>query len=114
MTTLSADSLRSVDASISLTTVVGRRGLEAQTKESARRDKRPSRGYCVAIYFYCVAVDHLFLLCGSKPYAGWRQPVCHLFLLCRSKPSVSIVSVKTICCAICYESYHLLVRLLVT
>src|SRR6218665_1128000 len=34
--------------------VVGILRLEAQTKESARRDKRPSPGYCMAICFYCV------------------------------------------------------------
>jgi len=35
--------------------------LEGQTKESARRDKRPSSVYCVAV--------HMFLLCPPKPYA---------------------------------------------
>jgi len=59
--------------------------LESQTKESARRDKRPSSVYCMAICFYCVAVGHMLLLCGSKTSAG---------------PSVFV--------GICYESYHLL------
>src|SRR6218665_2262342 len=53
--------------------VVGKRPLEAQTKESARRDKRPSPGYCVAICFYYAALGHMFLLCGAWPYVsiGW-------------------------------------------
>src|SRR6218665_1951092 len=89
------------------TIVLGRVQAPRQTKESARRDKRPSPDYCVAICFYCVGQKHLFLLYGSKPYAGWRQPVCHLFLLCKSKPAVSIVSVKNICWAICFRR-HLL------
>src|SRR6218665_1364202 len=98
--------------------VVGRVQREGQTKESARRDKRPSPGYCVAICFYCVAVYHLFLLYGSKPYACWRQLVCHLLLLCRTKPYVSIVSVKpsagpsvmshTICLSVCWSRDQIL------
>src|SRR6218665_3393453 len=53
--------------------VVGKRPLESQTKESARRDKRPSPGYCVAICFYYAALGHMFLLCGARPYVsiGW-------------------------------------------
>ena len=53
--------------------VVGILRLEKQTKESARRDKRPSPGYCMAICFYCVAVDHMFLLCAARLYVsiGW-------------------------------------------
>ena len=53
--------------------VVGILRLEAQTKESARRDKRPSPGYCVAICFYYAALGHMFLLCGARPYVsiGW-------------------------------------------
>src|SRR6218665_1495688 len=75
--------------------VVGILRLEKQTKESARRDKRPSPGYCMAICFYCVAVDHMFLLCAAGPYVtigwlwAWRWVICfyyvalgHMFLLC--------------------------------
>ena len=57
--------------------VVVWRGTEAHTTESARRDKRPSS-------VYCVAVGHMFLLCGAEPY------VPYVFV------------------NICYESYHLL------
>src|SRR6218665_3687249 len=96
---------------LEFTIVVGRRREPRQTKESARLDKRPSPGYCVAICFYCMGQKHLFLLCGSKPYAGWRQPVCHLFLLCGSKPSAG----PSVFVGVCYESYHLSWnRLLVT
>ena len=35
--------------------------LEGQTKESVRRDKRSSPGYCVAICFYCMAQRHLLV-----------------------------------------------------
>src|SRR6218665_90173 len=63
--------------------VVVRRPLQAQTKESVRRDKRPSPTYCVDICFYCVAQKHLSL-----------------------KNSCRSIFVN-----ICYESYHLLVRL---
>src|SRR6218665_2226575 len=55
--------------------VVGKRGLEKQTKESARSaDKRPSPGYCVAICFYYAALGHMFVLVGcgrgARPYVS--------------------------------------------
>ena len=68
--------------------------LETQTKESARRDKRLSPGYCMAICFYCLAVDHMFLLCAAGRYVSigwlwaWGSAICfcyvtlgHVFLL---------------------------------
>src|SRR6218665_383523 len=57
--------------------VVYRVQAPAQTKESARRDKRPPLGYCMAICFYYVALGHMFLLVGcgrgARPYVsiGW-------------------------------------------
>src|SRR6218665_3075787 len=57
----------------------GMKGLETQTKESARRCPSLS-----VICFYCAAVGRMFLVCGADPYA----------------PSVFVNS--------CYESYHLL------
>src|SRR6218665_789215 len=57
----------------------GMKGLETQTKESARRCTSLS-----VICFYCAAVGRMFILCGADPYA----------------PSVFVNS--------CYESYHLL------
>src|SRR6218665_1547342 len=42
--------------------VVGRLPIETQTKESARRDKRPSSVYCVSIScLYCMAQKHLLV-----------------------------------------------------
>src|SRR6218665_1373925 len=54
--------------------VVYRVPLEGQTKESARRYVI----YCVALCFYCVAVDHMFLLCGAPPYVsiGLLSAIC--------------------------------------
>ena len=49
-----------------------------------------------SVSIVCVK-KHMFLLYGSKPYAGWRKPVCHLFLLCGARPYVSIVWRSTIC-----------------
>src|SRR6218665_1556120 len=87
--------------------VVVRRGLPAQTKESARRGASQS-----AICFYCLAVYHMFLLFGCGPYVSivWRSTIwfyCvaldhmflllavdHMFLLCGARPYVSIVWVK--------------------
>jgi len=66
-----------------------------QTKESARRGAGLS-----AICFYCLAVYHMFLLCGAPPYVSivWRSTICfycvavgHMFLLCGRRPYVSIV-----------------------
>src|SRR6218665_3251023 len=63
--------------------VVGRPGAPAQTKESARRDKRPSPGYCVAICFYYAALGHMFVLVGcgrgARPYVSimWRSAICY-------------------------------------
>src|SRR6218665_533330 len=83
-----------------LAAVVGKRGLESQTKESARSaDKRPSPGYCAAICFYYAALGHMFVLVGcgrgAGPYVSigwlwaWRWAIClywlavgHMFLLC--------------------------------
>src|SRR6218665_3651424 len=86
--------------------VVGRRRApkqknrpEAQTKESARRDKRPPPGYCVTICFYYAALGHMFVLVGcgrgAQPYVSImrRWTIClywlavgvalgHMFLLC--------------------------------
>src|SRR6218665_571820 len=87
--------------------VVGILQPEAQTKESARRDKRPSPGYCVAICFYYAALGHMFLLVGcgrgARPYVSigwlcaWGSAICfycvalgHMFLLCGARPYVSI------------------------
>src|SRR6218665_1510031 len=83
--------------------VVIRRQAPAQTKESARRDKRPSPGYCVAICFYCVGLGHMFLLCGARPYVSigwlwaWGSALCfyyvalgYMFLLCGARRYVSI------------------------
>ena len=50
--------------------VVGRLPLEEQTKESVRRDGAAAAWLlCVAICFYCMALGHMFLLYGPKPYA---------------------------------------------
>src|SRR6218665_3906467 len=83
------------------TSVVGRRGLEAQTKESDRRD-----GAAVAR----LLCGHMFLLCGARPYVcigwlwAWGSAICfyyvplgHMFVLVGcgrgAKPYVSIVCV---------------------
>src|SRR6218665_1981520 len=81
--------------------VVIRRGSPAQTKESARRGAGLS-----AICFYCVALGHMFLLCGARPYVSigrlwaWGSAICfycmtlgHMFLLYDPRPYVSIVCV---------------------
>ena len=53
------------------TRVVNRRGVEKQTKESARR-------YAI----YCVGLGHMFLLAGARPYVSigwlwaWRWAIC--------------------------------------
>src|SRR6218665_2158984 len=70
--------------------VVGILPIEGQTKESARRDKRPSPGYCVAICFYYAALGHMFLLVGCgrgvRPYVSigwlwaWRWAICFYWL----------------------------------
>ena len=74
------------------------RAVTRTDKESARRDKRPSPGYCVAICFYCLAVVLMFLLCGARAYVSI---VCmglgHMFLLCGARPYVSIVWRSAIC-----------------
>src|SRR6218665_1865686 len=42
--------------------VVGILPIEAQTKESARRDKRPSSVYCVSVScLYCIGQKHLLV-----------------------------------------------------
>src|SRR6218665_2869966 len=100
-----------------------------QTKESVRRDKRPSSVYCVGqkhllvgaslstVCLYCVRqllvyfrkhlltyfLNHLFVYFLKQLLAYFRK---HLSLCW----SIFVNS----CRAICYESYHLLVRLLVT
>src|SRR6218665_3940228 len=94
--------------------VVGKRRELAQTKESARRDKRPSPGYCVAICFYYAALGHMFVLVGcgrgARPYVSimYRWAICfywlavrvglgHMFLLCTAGPYVCIGWLWTIC-----------------
>src|SRR6218665_3262116 len=72
--------------------VVGILGLEAQTKESARRD-----GAAWLLY------GHMFLLCVARPYVSiirrWAICLCwlavgvalgHMFLLCGARPYVCI------------------------
>src|SRR6218665_1041759 len=88
-------------------TVVGRLPPPKQTKESARRDKRPSPGYCVAICFYYAALGHMFVLVGcgrgARPYVSImrRWAIClywlavgvglgHMFLLCGARLYVCI------------------------
>src|SRR6218665_2514074 len=92
---------------VKITLVVGKRRELAQTKESARRDKRPSPGYCVAICFYYAALGHMFVLVGcgrgARPYVSImrRWAIClywlavavglgHMFLLCGARRYVSI------------------------
>src|SRR6218665_286521 len=67
------------------------------TKESARRDDHMfllvgcgpyvSIVWLWTICFYCVAVDHMFLLCALG----------HMFLLCGARPYVSIMWRSAIC-----------------
>src|SRR6218665_351582 len=60
----------------------------------------------ITICFYCVALSHMFLLCGARPYVSivWRSTICfyyvpvgHMFLLFGCGPYVSIVWRSTIC-----------------
>src|SRR6218665_2262121 len=76
-------------------------------------------GYCMAICFYCVALGHMFLLCGTRPYVsiGWRWAICfyyvplgHMFLLVGcgrgARPYVSIVCVYVyMCVCVCVYVY---------
>src|SRR6218665_454124 len=79
----------------------------------------PPPGYCMAICFYCVALGHMFLLCGTRPYVsiGWRWAICfyyvplgHMFVLVGcgrgARPYVSIVCVcMCICVCVCVYVY---------
>src|SRR6218665_1357934 len=123
--------------------VVGRLPLEKQTKESVRRDKRPSSVYCMAQKHLLVGASlstvcwFIFVsICWSIFLNSWWPifvSICWSTFLnscwpifvssCRSSfvnscwpISVSICwsIFLNSCWAICYESYHLLVRLLVT
>src|SRR6218665_282905 len=50
------------DYSTDTVSVVGRLPLEKQTKESVRRDKRPSSVYCVSVScLYCIGSKHLLV-----------------------------------------------------
>src|SRR6218665_655943 len=79
--------------------VVIRVPLEGQTKESARRYVI----YCVALYFYCVAVDHMFLLCGAPPYVSIMCPLAICFYCVRARPYVSIGLRSAICLYYAYD-----------
>src|SRR6218665_2974522 len=86
---------RKLNITLNLILVVGILTAPGQTKESARRGAGLS-----AICFYCVAVGHMFLLCGARPYVSivWRSvAVDHMFLLCGARPYVSIVWRSAIC-----------------
>src|SRR6218665_790712 len=71
--------------------VVGRPQLEKQTKESVRRyviycigQKHLLLGASLStICFYCVALGHMFLLCGARPYVfiGGCYESYHMFSL---------------------------------
>src|SRR6218665_1789993 len=79
---------------------MGKRREEAQTKESARRDKRPSPGYCVAICFYYAALGHMFLLVGCGP--GARPYVSIMFVLVGcARGARPYVSIACVCMCIC-------------
>src|SRR6218665_2176458 len=86
------------------------------------------------ICFYCVALGHMFLLCGARPYVSigwlwaWGWAICfyyvalgQMFLLCGARPYVSIgwlwawrwaICFYCMCGSYvfigdCYESYHM-------
>src|SRR6218665_2234369 len=80
--------------------VVIRRGLEGQ-KNRPGVTAAPPPGYCVTICFYYVALGHMFLLCGARPYVSigwlwaWGSAICfyyvalgHMVLLCGCGPYV--------------------------
>src|SRR6218665_3682819 len=77
---------------ISRRAVVCRLPPPGQTKESARRDGGAAACLlCTTICFYCMALDHMFLLYGPKPHVSivWSSAICfycvalgHMFLLC--------------------------------
>src|SRR6218665_1999638 len=100
-----------------------------QTKESVRRDKRPSSVYCMGqkhllvgaslstVCLYCV--KHLLAYFRKHLSLCWSSFLnsCWPILKNISWPifvSICWSSFVNSCWAICYESYHLLVRLLVT
>ena len=95
--------------------------LEEQTKESARRDKRPSSLYCIGqkhllvgaslstVCLYCV--KHLLVYFLKQLLVYFQK---HLLTYFRKHLSLCRSSFVNSCWAIFYESYHLLVRLLVT
>src|SRR6218665_819831 len=95
--------------------------IPAQTKESARRDKRPSSVYCVGQKHLLVgaSLSTVCLYCVKHLLAYFRKHLSLCWSIFKNScwpifKNICWSNFVNICWAICYESYHLLVRLLVT